>query len=416
MLPGLIASFNHPENGMTKPDMEASLRVAKCLGEVIVYRSTGRWSLRWLERGYPSKNFHVKGKSSDWGPQAGFVPYDGIYSKVGADPSKAAAGSEANKKGEKEGFASPQQLRFTRAEIDMQLKLECNGRTALDTVQSLATSDHLLLSASRTKDKKVFTFIAKKSGLDYDIFVLPADAKVPNAFVLAEQITRGRSEARPLLVMVSEESGANRKPMTGDYDLMAICPLHANYMSRSLKEYSKPALELNESVAHKAHALTGQTFGAGLPLDKVLDMRLNTGSTAKLKPDANKPWEEHPDMGKLTPRILRCINMLNVEMGAVGPNSALRRVHHNAESHRHGNFGALKSRDMENENEGFPLTAFHPKPIGRYGEVCTIENMTEFREYAADLNEAGYFVPKNWTWNMSIRDRADRDFGHILKR
>jgi hypothetical protein len=417
MLPGITPSFDHPENGMTMPDMEAALRTARRLNEVIVFRSTGRWSLRWLERGYPSKNFHVKGKSSDWGPQAGFVPYDGIFSKVGADAAKAAAGSEANKKGEKEGFASPSPLRLTRAEIDMQLTEKADGRTALQSVESLATSAHLVLTARRSKDNKVFTFIAKKDGQEYEILALNPDAKVPNAFVLADQITTGKLNAQPLMVMVSEELGANRKPMTGDYDLMAICPLHANYMSRSTAEYSKPALQLNPAVAHKSHALHGQTFAAGTPLDKVLDMRLNTGTTAKLKKeDPNNRWEEHADMGNLTPRILRCINMLNVEMGAVGPKAALRRVHHNAESHRHANFGALKSRDMEADNDGFPLTAFHPKPVGRYGEVCTIENMAEFREYAADLNSAGYFVPKNWTWNMSIRDRADKEFGHLLRR
>ena len=63
--------------------------------------STGPWSKRWLDakpKPYPSKNFHVKGKSSDWGPQAGFVPYDGIYSKVGADTTKNTAGKKSRVK------------------------------------------------------------------------------------------------------------------------------------------------------------------------------------------------------------------------------------------------------------------------------------------------------------------------------
>ncbi len=68
---------------MTLLDMTACGLVATRQNEVIMFRSTGRWSLRWIERNYPTKNFHVKGKSSDWGPQAGFVPYLGKYSKVG---------------------------------------------------------------------------------------------------------------------------------------------------------------------------------------------------------------------------------------------------------------------------------------------------------------------------------------------
>src|ERR1700749_2883398 len=96
---GLEASFNHSENGMTRSDMEACERTANMLNEVIIFRFTGPWSKRWLERGYPSKNFHVKGKSSDWGPHAGLVPYDGTYSKVGYDPVKAAKGTHANDDG-----------------------------------------------------------------------------------------------------------------------------------------------------------------------------------------------------------------------------------------------------------------------------------------------------------------------------
>ena len=38
--------------------------------------------------------------------------------------------------------------------------------------------------------------------------------------------------------------------------------------------------------------------------------------------------QEHPDMGNLTPRILRAILELNVQMGAVDANAPLRRVLH----------------------------------------------------------------------------------------
>ncbi len=50
---GLEASFSHTENGMKKDDMLAAARVADRLNEVIVVRSTGPWSRRWIELGYP---------------------------------------------------------------------------------------------------------------------------------------------------------------------------------------------------------------------------------------------------------------------------------------------------------------------------------------------------------------------------
>lgn len=60
---GLTESFTHPENGMIESDMRACVRVASELDEVIIFRSTGPWSRRWIKARYPTKNFHVKGKS-----------------------------------------------------------------------------------------------------------------------------------------------------------------------------------------------------------------------------------------------------------------------------------------------------------------------------------------------------------------
>lgn len=199
---------------MTKADMRACKQVADRHNEVIIFRSTGPWSKRWIEKGYPTKNFHVKGKSSDWGPQAGLVPYDGYFSKVG--------------------------------------------------------------------------------------------------------------------------------------------PHH------------------------------------------------------KLPISSN--WNEHSDMGNLTSRLLRCITALNAAMGATGDKASRRRVHHNAESHRNYRFGAITGDEMEGGNEGFPLTVFQPLalyagkgaglPTARYNDICTLETFAEFKDYAAALHTAGFYVPKNWVWNM----------------
>ena len=121
MIQGLEGSFAHSQNGMTRADMEATALVANRLGEVVIFRSTGPWAKRWLERGYPSKNFHVKGKSSDWGPQAGLVPYDGLYSKVGYDPTKAEKGTQANIEGIHSGFAAKELLVLTAEQIEEQI-------------------------------------------------------------------------------------------------------------------------------------------------------------------------------------------------------------------------------------------------------------------------------------------------------
>jgi hypothetical protein len=418
---GLTESFTHPENGMIETDMRACVRVASELEEVIIFRSTGPWSRRWIQARYPTKNFHVKGKSSDWGPQAGFVPYLGIYSKVGADATKAKDGTAANDDGLKHHYADKTLLALTMDELQKQATdpEEQPPRRAIQTMEQVPDSKDYFLFALRSGDNKMFAFRAVWSGGKvYHIFVYPERFGTnPRRLAFEAPV--------PLECMTSSEVGAGNRPMTGDYDLMAVCPKWANYGSTTLVPISKPGL-----VFANKGAQPGQTWEADSNLDTVLDMRSNTGArpaggdTKKTyqgltKRDGGK-LDEHGDMGNLTPRILRCINALNAAMGDPGP---LRRVHHNAESHRNHIFGALTALEMT-RGDGLPLTVFQPRgllmghsPTSRYQDVCTLETFQEFKEYATLLNQAGYFVPRNWTWGMSVRDNQNQNLAdHIANK
>lgn len=444
MLTGLSASFSHNQNGMTRHDMEAAKRVADRHHEVIIFRSTGPWSMRWLERRYPSKNFHVKGKSSDWGPHAGLVPHNGIYSKVGFDAVRAASGTRANDAGLQSGFAGRQPLILTLEQIEEQLTRPEGkpARTAIDSKSEIRDSHDLLLMAYRSGDKKqiIFRAFARPDG-NFEIKVYPpVDGKINSPFLVRDKDPKGVN-AQVFEVMTSNEVGAGR-PMTGDYDLFAICPSWAQYGSQVPHDIVKPGIQIAGGPLH-----AGLAFRAGQGMDNVMDptlhtmsergdfasrkenlkLRMNSGAglaaEGGLSMQKSKVYfgpsekSEHADMGNLTPRIMRCINDLNVAMGAVGNNAALRRVHHNAESHRNRAFGALTQRDMltvkagDQYADGFPLTVFQPHAlyrmnavggrftaVARYGDVCTLETLPEFNTYAAALKRSGYYVPRNWIW------------------
>jgi len=403
---GLENSFRHPENGMTRVDMIASRLVANELDEVIIFRSTGPWSRRWLEDGYPSKNFHVKGKSSDWGPQAGFVPYDGTYSKVGHDQTKAQKGTRANQKGINDRFATANILELTLDQLIRQHQVaeEMPPRTAVQFMEVIPGTRNYSLLAQRSGDGHLFEFLARwhRAGATagaavYQIYV----------YTIATDHSAHGMAARlllPLEVMCSSENGADNRPMTGDYDLMAVCPRWRDYGATSRQEIAKGGLLMNGMPQRR-----GQVFAAGTNLDKVLTMETSTGRPRPQGWQAPHGFgnEEHYDMGNITPRILRCINLLNGRM--VNGGGAFRRVHHNAESHRHVAFGALVRADMENDNDGFPLTVFQPDAAGGgdiagYTVAATLLNMREFRVYAGLMQDAGFFLPRNAAWGMSIRD------------
>ncbi len=401
--------------------MVACRVVAKTLDEVIIFRSTGPWSLRWLEQEkgedpYPTKNFHVKGKSSDWGPQAGFVPYLGKYSKVGHDNDKAEAGTKANDDGLGHSFAGMTQLSLSMRELNKQLTMPAGTpkRKAMVGMFLIGGGPDYHLYAKRPGDQQMFAFRAVKQPITdkYKIFVY-------------DNFNNLLKRPKELMVMTSSEVHAHNRPMTGDYDLMAVCPTWAAYGTRSDHAITKAGINFGRHGGAEA----GQTFAKGANMDGVLDMRTNTGLPGIINDKGKHQTfgkngftaagygrvvestpgmsSEHNDMGNITPRILRCINYLNTQMQKDGP---FRRVHHNAESHRNAIFGGITGKDMIN-GEAFPLTVFQPdrlslgSQVSRYTDVSTLENMSEFREYAALLHQAGYYVPRSWTWGMSIRDQ-----------
>ncbi|MES2184629.1 MAG: anthrax toxin-like adenylyl cyclase domain-containing protein [Pseudomonadota bacterium] len=408
---------------MTAGDMEACAEVARKLNEVIIFRSTGPWAKRWIAKKFPTKNFHVKGKSSDWGPQAGFVPHNGIYSKVGDDPVKAQKGTDANNTGiHHSAFAVSSHLILTEDDINVQLTQKAEGRYALQG-RFVLPNGNILLRAVRPGDGKMFSFLAKRDGTKFPIYVFPQQIGVMDPGLLMAHHAAGEG-AEPLMIIGSAEVGAENRAMTGDYDLLAVCPPLSDRFSQVTSDprglFKKDDIHLNNG---KASVAKGLEFKMGMGMDNVLDGRLHTaydhrkshvnarhGDNLHGPYQKGKEYDEHGDIGNVTPRILRAINMLNIEMGAVGDMGWARRVHHNAESHRFIDFGALSRDEMSGKKkEGFPFACFlppalsHKAPMARYGTICTLEDMSEFEKFAQNLEAVNYWVPTNFTWGMKSR-------------
>ncbi len=425
---GLAGSFTNARNGMTKKDMMACERVAAKLDEVIMFRSTGPWARRWIERVHPTKNFHVKGKSSDWGPQAGLVPYDALFSKKPQTSDR----TKANDKSEHEGWARRVPLVLTRGELNVQITQREGNEVAIRRSAETANGDVLLWAGPHPDARAAhtdFLFRAvKRGGADlFDIMVYMNPAGLPdtaaygaNIFLLSDS-KRYSNSLQPVFVMASNESGAGDKPITGDYDLFAVVPTWAQYGSQSVRGYRKHGIFLEGKGQQRS---MHTSYGIGM--DNVPDPSLHTMSATPGRPigartestqglldaAASDPKRrEHADMGNVTPRVLQAIVELNVAMGAIGNKAPFRRVHHNAENLRNAAFGALSKGDMQDTSkggggygDGFPLTVFlPPRPSlrAKYGTVCTITDYGSLRECIYDLSDAGFYVPRNVAWGIS---------------
>jgi hypothetical protein len=365
-------SQNHPDQGMTPSDMRAILNVAAVRNEIIMFRNTGCWSRPYIARGHPTKPFHVKGKSADWGPQAGLVPENSEFSKAfkAEDIKKGIA---ANKHAIKGNYSRPVRLflseQFLREELMARKSSE--NRAAVSRVTTPRPEVMYIFCTKPNDDAslpgKSYIFLGKKGsdGL-YEIFSFPLDAAQNSEKTLSLK----ESSAVPLMVMTVP--GAE-KPITGDYDLFAICPSWADYGSHDKK--MNPALDDKQIQA--SNARTQQKAAAG--------DRVAIASLARLKAAETA---EDPDRGNLTPRIATVIGRLAAAMGGKFP-----RVHHNAESGRPFAPGA---------EDGFPLTTFHPRRgIAAYTFLdATLNDLSDLRDYFTRLYAAGYFPPRNRSWNM----------------
>ena len=105
------------DQGMPPAHIEAFSHVAKQRQEVIIVRPVSIICRRLLEEGYPTKGFHIKGKSSNWGPQAAFICREQKFSKKygnDADIKKYNAQVESCIS---EGYAEPVQWMLSRERL-----------------------------------------------------------------------------------------------------------------------------------------------------------------------------------------------------------------------------------------------------------------------------------------------------------
>ncbi len=168
---------------------EAFLAVAKKYNVIIGIRAPNPLSRDLLEQGYPSKNFHMKAKSSISGPTAGFIPERSEYSKVAGNPHKEISQNRAIASAMREGA--------------MAVPLELNQQRISSLIDSGVLNEEGGGDYSASYNNNVKTF------------------KIKSGRVLD-------SNHDPVKVMTNPPGGAHgneiNKPITADYDLFAIIP------------------------------------------------------------------------------------------------------------------------------------------------------------------------------------------------
>ncbi|MEJ2795926.1 anthrax toxin-like adenylyl cyclase domain-containing protein, partial [Iodobacter sp. LRB] len=228
---------------------------------VIAFRPVEPISTQLIAENYPTKNFHIKGKSSTWGPMAGFIAVKQSLSKLENSPTRIEPSNEKVQECMKDGYA-----------VSGPLEISTERLTYLITEGVL--------------EKQGDTLYAKgPSGAKYEF---SACANKDNGKLTITQ------HGEPVMVLCDPES---KMPLTADYDLMLI--------ATPLEQYGPKDIPENIDI-HHGHFLE-RVSGYKTPLPAQLQAQKDSPALFYSK--------ENKELGNVTGRVQELIPQLNEAMG-----------------------------------------------------------------------------------------------------
>jgi hypothetical protein len=318
--------------------MQAIHQAARELDIVIAIRPVKTVAQGFIEAGYPTKPYSVKNKTSDVGIAAGLIVINPEFSQL-------------NKK---EYFRYRHQLRKAFKKDASLSEMTCvlpehrlhQLKSLLgDAIQIQFSADKQQCDVSWNSNDKNITVIAKKnlSAGDYTIY----DDKGFPLQVLAKQIVDSHGEKM-------------LKPITSDYDLLAICP---SYGDLDLRGKDKTPFSTQGSLRRIQWIVRASKF-----------------------PFYTGPKEDpaRGNMNERTEQVLETINKYIKKMDVHRRGCNLETVHHGAELQN------PFARDLSNN---LPALFILPHEWNHSSPYVLVENEVELQNFCEKLHGNHYYWP-----------------------
>ena len=342
------------KSGMPLLHAHCFQRVADETKCMIASRSVGKFATGLILESYASKGFHVKTKSCNWGPMAGFVCSDPRFSKEGIK------GIEAQRKRTQKalrykrpsGFLKETPIVISNARVQELVRLGCMNRIE-------SGSDAMLYQAtpkdgSGKDSSKPMNFVLERWKNLWVVKYARKERVMPSSIfgaVKAEDF----GPLLPVMALVDplcdrSMQRTHRAALTGDYELWGIWPLASQY---------KPRSEDSRRVPHSNHW--------ALPI---------------------KEFIKHEDahLGNITARGVEIRDRLNGAIKGAGYRGG-NMVHHSDET------GRPNVSEVEME-----FIAFLP---GQSGQARFIEDMNDFRAFLRESWRT-YSIALNGYWQGAL--------------
>lgn len=330
--------------------LQSIAREHRCL---IGVRPVDRFATDLIEAGYPTKGFHIKGKSANWGPQAGFICVDQRFSKLENKPNLVPKFDLQVQSCIKDGYAKKISLVLLKSRVD-----------------KLVTAGLIFLGKRDSHGIPVNLEAKAPSGKVYTFDVLHVYRGGEEAYEIAYQ-------GKAVAVLAPPKDGAN--PLTADYDLFVIGPRWEDFGVQD-------KLPLSD-VSHNVFKARRRRDYKHLP--ESLQREYDDPAVYHAREDK--------DVGNASLRVREMIPLIN--RGLAGDGEPV--VHHNADS-------ASPATDPD---ANYPLTFVMPQKIGRFDMICIVHDKHELVELIVSATEAGYYVPRNPMWENEVTQVRSKSFG-----
>lgn len=337
------------------------LNVAKEYNCIIGMRPVEAVATGLIEDGHPTKDFHIKGKSANWGPQAGMICVDQAFSKLEgcrkSDPSRIEKFNGQTLQCIQDGHAVAIALQITHARLGTLLASD------LITNVHLANAEGVITFSAKAPSGALYTFEATPSAVESEY--------------------RISQQGQPLQVLAKTPEG---KALTADYDLHLIGP----HISDLGPQDNLPVPDVAHGVFKaRINGYCERATDTG-PKNLALELRQDYASVNSFY------QKENPDIGNATDRIASMIPVINKALVGEGE----RLVHHNADS------GSPASEAAAN----YPATFFLPAKLGAFDEICIVENRHQMAELFQQAKNGGYHMPLNPLWESEVTHVRRSDF------
>jgi Anthrax toxin LF subunit len=362
--------------GFPPAHIEAFKRIAKEMKMVISSRELNPCCTDLVLESYAAKGFHIKAKTCDWGPAAGFVVEDYRFIKGSTSFEKQKSSLEAA---------------FHDGAVAMPLFISGERFTALKErgiVKEVSTDgNRTKVTAHSDKENRAYNFVLVKSagvkggsatmwGVCYDPSEKPQSTTDRKVSPLALPVAGGLT---PVMGMVNPEFADGVKlgvksAVAGDYDLWCVFP-HGSVKDAGIND--RP-MQLRGAMPKTAGPfVTQQAVRAGVAFDP------------KTKVELSKK-QENPDLGNFSLGIMKVKNALNAACVGVG--------YSGGNLVQHSDYGGNPFGDID-----YPLIFFVPAANLTTVDVMVVgqtDGLTKLKQVLKEIDKRGFVVKLNPAWSV----------------